>query len=200
MSPLSWTEPSWFAASSSCLVLLSWLWSCLNSRSKSRTLLIYRCQSQTCCFSNKIYSDWSNNLEEEPASTDPHHLKTWLQMVNQRCFLDHPVYHHRPSPSPWICVHVCTNCVSICASVLSVYTKWFCGQFFFCLQWLSSSIYTFREGLWCYTWIYTGGMCLDFLVWSSTSRSGSHVLNLDASDVRLSSRFFGSISCVGGWV
>lgn len=92
--------------------------------------MFYRCQ--TCCFSfKKIYSDWSSNLEEEPASTDPHHLKTWLQMVNQRCSLDHPVYHHLPSPSPWICVHVCTNCVSMCASVLSVYTKWFCGQFFF---------------------------------------------------------------------
>lgn len=31
---------------------------------------------------------------------------------------------------------------------------------------------------------------MDFWVWSSTSRSGSHVLDLDASDVRLSSGFF----------
>lgn len=39
-------------------------------------------------------------------------------------------------------------------------------------------------------------MCLDFWVWSSTSRSGSHVLDVDASDVRLSFFFCGPFHVV----
>lgn len=85
----------------------------------------------------------------------------------------------------YVCVCVCSNYVSICASgslrILSLYYM-VCGKFFFRAHPVST-------GLWCYTWIYAGGLCLDFWVWSSTSCSRSHMLSVVASDARLSSHF-----------
>lgn len=102
---------------------------------------------------------------------------------------DHPVYHHLPFPQRSVCLSVSPYVpqLSVCPQ-FTLHTLWL--RFFDSSPpGLHSGIYTSGRDLWCSSWIYSAGMCLDFLVWSSTSCSRSHVFNLAASEVRLSSFF-----------
>lgn len=144
--------------------------------------------NQTCC-------DWFNNSSKLACpwpnwSILPKNFIWHLANVSGRTAHQLPGPPCLP-PSPlslntvgvYACVH--KLCVHMClrSSVYPHFIQYgFVGSFLIRAHPVST-------GLWCYTWIYAGGMCLDFWVWSSTSCSGSHVLNVDASDVRLSSRF-----------
>lgn len=127
-----------------------------------------------------LLSNDSTNLktpEEEPAPHAPHDLQT--APGHQACSLDHPVYVHPPSPHG--CGRVCVH--KLCVS--SVYTLWFVGR----------PLIRATLNLRCDAARQPAGMCLDFWVWSSTSRSASHALSLLAPAYL--GVFWSVWSCVG---